>query len=152
MMEAARLYYMEDLNMREVSERMSVSYDTIRRYFSQEDMDQFKRFYSDQELFKLEQSLEQDIRDGEQLANNLLARAIQHDDADDKTFLRASDQALKIRERKVKLLQELGIKEKPKERREVKTESVDSTEDKLAEYYEQKMKEEEERKEEVEAE
>lgn len=118
-MEAHRLRYMEDLTSEEIADRIGVKPQTVRTYFADADNEKFKRFYSDQELFKLEQALEQDIKDGEQLANNLLARAIQHENADDKTFLRASDQALKIRERKVKLLQELGIKEKPKERKEV---------------------------------
>lgn len=127
-MEAARLRYMEDLSNQEVADRIGIAEKTVRNYFSQEDMDQFKRFYSDQELFELERSLEQDIRDGEQLANNLLARAIQHDDASANTLARASKLALENRKRKVELLQELGVIQKPKERKEVEqskdTESV----------------------------
>jgi DNA-binding transcriptional regulator LsrR (DeoR family) len=132
MMEAARLHYMEDLNLREVSERMSVSYDTVRRYFTEDEMEQFQRFYSDQELFKLQQSLEQDIKDGEDLANNLLARAIQHEDAKPSTLARASKLALENRKRKVELLQELGIIKKPKERKEVEQKGSEK-EEKFAE-------------------
>jgi len=127
LMEAARLRYMEDCSNQEIADRIGLNEGTVRNYFSQEDMDRFKRFYSDMERFELERSLQQDVKDGEQLANNLLARAIQHDDADDKTYLRASEKALKIRERKLKLLQELGVIQKPKERKEVEQKSTDVT-------------------------
>ena len=118
-MEAHRLRYMEDLTSEEIADRLGVAAQTVRTYFSDADSEKFKRFYSDQELFELEQSLEQDIRDGEQLANNLLARAIQHDKAKPSTLARASKLALENRKRKVELLQELGIIQKPKERKEV---------------------------------
>lgn len=118
-MEAHRLRYMEDLTCEEIAERLGVASQTVRTYFSDADNEKFKRFYSDQEIFQLEQSLEQDIRDGEQLANNLLARAIQHDKAKPSTYVRASKEALENRKRKVELLQELGVIQKPKERKEV---------------------------------
>lgn len=118
-MEAHRLRYMEDCSNKEIAERLGIATGTVDNYFHEADSDKFKRFYSDQEKFKLEQSLQQDIRDGEQLANNLLARAIQHDDAKPSTYVRASKEALENRKRKVELLQELGIIQKPKERKEV---------------------------------
>lgn len=112
LMEAARLRYMEELSNQQIADRLGVTEGTVRNYFSQEDMSQFKRFYSDQEIFQLQQSLEQDIKDGEDLANNLLARAIQHEDTKPSTYVRASKEALENRKRKVDLLQELGIIEK----------------------------------------
>jgi len=118
-MEAHRLRYMEDLSNSEIAKRLGIKEGTVEDYFWQADNDEFKRFYSDKEKFQLEQSLEQDIRDGEQLANNLLARAIQHDDASANTLARASKLALENRKRKVELLQELGVIQKPKERKEV---------------------------------
>ena len=142
-MEAHRLRYMEDCSNQEIADRLGISVPTVERYFSDSDNDKFKRFYSDMELWEFEKRMEQDVRDGVQLSNNLLARAIQHEKADDKTYLRASDQALKVRKRKVELLQELGILEKPKERKEVTERSKDSSSDKLAEYYKKKMSEEE---------
>lgn len=108
-MEAHRLRYMEDLSYAEIAKRIGVTKSTIENYFSQAESDKYKRFYSDQELFKLEQSLETDVRDGNKLANNLLARAIQKDDVGAKTLLRAAKEAQRIRERKVDLLQELGV-------------------------------------------
>lgn len=140
MMEAARLRYMEDCSNQEIADRLGLRETTIRSYFSEDDMDQFKRFYSDQELFKLQQSLEQDIRDGEQLANNLLARAIQSDDAKPSTYVRASKEALENRKRKVELLQELGIIQKPKERKEIEEkDSSQEIREEFAEYYKEEM-------------
>ena len=112
MMEAARLRHMENMSVSEISKHIGVAEGTVRNYFASDEMEQFKRFYSDQELFKLQQSLEQDVQDGNKLANNLLARAIQHDEAKPSTLVRASKEAQKIRERKINMLQELGVIDK----------------------------------------
>jgi len=122
-MEAHRLRYMEDMPVKEISKHIGVSESTVRHYFSDSDNDKFKRFYSDQELFKLEQSLQQDIKDGEDMSKNLLSRAIQHPEAKPSTLVRASKEAQKIRERKIEMLQELGVIQKPKERKEIEDRS-----------------------------
>jgi len=127
MMEAACLRHMENMSVSEISKNIGVAEGTVRNYFASDEMEQFKRFYSDQELFKLQQSLEQDVQDGNKLANNLLARAIQHDEAKPSTLVRAAKEAQKIRQRKVDMLQELGILEKPTEKRKVES-SADTDE------------------------
>lgn len=111
-MKAAMLRHMEDKSNKEISREIGVTESTVENYFCDPEMQQFKRFYSDQQLFRLQQSLEQDVKDGDQLANNLLARAIQHDDASANTLVRASKLALENRKRKIELLQELGVLEK----------------------------------------
>jgi len=139
MMEAARLRHMENMSVSEISKHIGVAEGTVRNYFASDQMEQFKRFYSDQELFELQQSLEQDVQDGNKLANNLLARAIQHDEAKPSTLLRASKEAQKIRQRKIKMLQELGIVQKPKERKEIEEKSGDEEElaERLQEAYQE---------------
>jgi len=122
-MEAHRLRYMQDMSNREIAKHIGVTESTVENYFSESESDKFKRFYSDQELFKLQQSLEQDVQDGNKLANNLLARAIQHHQAKPSTLVRAAKEAQKIRQRKVELLQELGILDKPTEKRKVESEA-----------------------------
>jgi len=142
MMKAAMLRHMEDMSNREISRAIGVSVPTVERYFSDPEMEQFKRFYSDQELFKLQQSLEQDVKDGNKLANNLLARAIQHDEAKPSTLVRAAKEAQKIRQRKVGLLQELGILEKPTEKRKVESEAdTDELRQELVEGLQEKREE-----------
>jgi len=96
-MEAHRLRYMQDMSNKEIAKHIGVTESTVENYFSESESDKFKRFYSDQELFKLQQSLEQDVQDGNKLANNLLARAIQHDEAKPSTLVRAAKEAQKIR-------------------------------------------------------
>lgn len=152
-MEAHRLRYMKDCSNQEIADRLGISVPTVERYFSESDNDKFKRFYSDMELWEFEKKMEQDVHDGVQLANNLLARAIQHDDADDKTYLRASDQALKVRKRKVELLQELGILEKPKERKEVteRSKEADDVLERLQSAYQEKQDNSKDKKESLEA-
>jgi len=119
-----------------------VTESTVENYFSESESEKFKRFYSDQELFKLQQSLEQDVQDGNKLANNLLARAIQHDEAKPSTLVRAAKEAQKIRQRKVELLQELGILEKPTEKKKVESEAdTDELRQELVEGLQEKRQE-----------
>jgi transcriptional regulator with XRE-family HTH domain len=141
-MEAHRLRYMEDCSNKEIAKRIGVSLPTVERYFSDSDNDKFKRFYSDQQLFKLEQSLEQDVKDGNNEAKELLSRAMQHPEAKPSTLVRASKEAQKIRQRKIDMLQELGIIEK-KPDKEIHRDNGngESVEDRLAEAYQQKMQE-----------
>jgi len=142
MMEAARLRHMENMSYSEISKHVGVAEGTVRNYFASDEMEQFKRFYSDQELFKLQQSLEQDVQDGNKLANNLLARAVQHDEAKPSTLVRAAKEAQKIRQRKVDMLQELGILEKPTEKRKVESEAdTDELREELVEGLQEKREE-----------
>jgi len=135
-MEAHRLRYEEDLSNKEIANRIGVAESTIGDYFTESDSDKFKRFYSDRELFKLQQEIESEVRDGKKLANNLLARAIQHDDVNPSTMVRATKEAQKIPERHIEMLQELGIIQKPKERREVTQKGKDEL-NAIAEAYQQ---------------
>jgi len=140
MMKAAMLRHMENMSNRKISREIGVTEGTVENYFSDPEMEEFKRFYSDQQLYKLQQSLEQDVQDGNKLANNLLARAIQHDEAKPSTLVRASKEAQKIRERKISMLQELGVVQKPKERKQVE-QSMDTSDvrSELSEIYKQKQ-------------
>jgi len=141
-MEAHRLRYMQDMSNKKIAMNIGVSVPTVERYFSSSDNEKFKRFYSDQELFKLQQSLEQDVQDGNKLANNLLARAIQHDDAKPSTLVRASKEAQKIRERKISMLQELNIIDKPTEKKKVESEAdTDELRQELVEGLQEKRQE-----------
>lgn len=142
-MEAHRLRYMQDMSNREIARNIGVHEKTVENYFSNSDNEKFKRFYSDQQLFKLQQSLEQDINDGNELANNLLARAIQHDEAKPSTLVRASKEAQKIRERKIDMLQELGIIEKQPDKEVHKSSGSDDVLSRLQEAYDELNEEEE---------
>jgi len=112
MMRSARLKYMENMSNQEIASAVGVTKGTVDNYFSSNEMDKFKRFYSDQELFKLQQSVERDVKDSTSLSKDLLARVIQDDDVKNSTLIRASKEAQRIQQRKISMLQELGVLDK----------------------------------------
>lgn len=139
MMKAAMLRHMEDMSNREISREIGVTEGTVENYFSDPEMEEFKRFYSDQQLYELQQSLEQDVQDGNKLANNLLARAIQHDEAKPSTLVRASKEAQKIRERKIDMLQELGVIDKEPDKVVQERSGGSDLDERLQSAYQEKM-------------
>lgn len=118
MAKAARLRYKENKDTREIAKELKVKPQTVRKYFSDDRMEDLKRKFSDQEKYKLEKALEQDIWDGEQEAKNALSQALSLAETS-KDYRQVADSLMKIRQRKVDLLQELGVVKKPKERKEV---------------------------------
>jgi len=116
MFKAAKLHYQNGLNKKEIAEELGLSHDTVRHYFSDGDMERFKRFYSDMEKMRLKQMLEQQVKDGYELSNGLIGRALEDGDASPRDKLRASKLAMENRKKLVSLLQELGALEKQAER------------------------------------
>jgi DNA-binding transcriptional regulator LsrR (DeoR family) len=121
-MEAHRLRYMEDCSNKEIASRLGVSLPTIERYFSSSENEKFKRFYSDQGIFNLQKSIEQDLSDAESIAKEALGEAKKRAE-DSSDYRQVAEAALKIRERKINLLQELNILEKPTEKKKVESEA-----------------------------
>lgn len=155
MAKAARLHYMQDMNYQEISDEIGVSYSTVRKYFADDQIEQLKRHFSDQQLFRLQRKLEQQVKDAENIAHDCVGKAKQLADSS-RAYNKTAKTALEIPEKKIKLLQELGVVQKPKERKQV--EKTNSSEDEFAErlqeaYQEQQKQEErQEKEEEVEAE
>jgi len=118
MAEAARLRYQEGKKTSEIASDINVRPQTVRNYFSEDKMEQLKRKFSDQEKYKLQRAIEQDLWDAEQNAKESLSRAKQLADSS-KEYRQVAESLLKVRKEKVKLLQELGIIQKPKERKQV---------------------------------
>jgi uncharacterized protein YjcR len=111
----------------EIAEELGYKPQTIRKWFSEGKIEQVKRKFSDREKYLLERALEQDIWDAEQNAKDLLADA-QRLAEESKDFRQIAESQVKIREKKIKLLQELGVVKKPKERKEVEEKSEGPTE------------------------
>jgi DNA-binding transcriptional regulator LsrR (DeoR family) len=111
MSKAARLRYMQNMDNHSIADELGLAEKTIRNYFSSSEMEQFKRFYSDQELFQLQQAIENDLRDAEAIAKEALGEAKrQAEDSSD--YRQVAEAALKIRQRKISMLQELGVIDK----------------------------------------
>jgi len=123
---AARLRYEKGLEYSEIAEEFNYKPQTIRRWFSEGKIEEVKRKFSDEELFKLQRTIEQDIWDAEQEAKSLLSKA-QSRAEKPKEMRQIAESMLNLRKRKIDLLQELGVIQKPKERKEVEQKSTDVT-------------------------
>jgi DNA-binding transcriptional regulator LsrR (DeoR family) len=122
MMEAARLRHMENNSNSEIADKLNLSTGTVENYFCDPEMQEFKRYYSDVEKFRLQQAIEQDLSDAESIAKEALGEAKRRAE-DSSDYRQVAEAALKIRERKINLLQELNILEKPTEKRKVESEA-----------------------------
>jgi len=141
MMKAARLRHMENNSNSEIAEKLNLSTGTVENYFSDPEMQQFKRFYSDMEKFRLQQAIEKDLSDAESIAKEALGQAKKMAD-DSSDYRQVAEAALKIRERKINLLQELGILEKPTEKRKVQSSAdTDELREELVEGLQEKREE-----------
>jgi len=119
MAKAARLRYGQDMECPEIAEELGVKAQTVRSYFTEEEMEKFKRIFSDQEKFKLQRMLEQQIYDLEQEAKQHIRKGAKHPEASAADKIRAGKELMNIPKKKINLLQELSIVQKPKERKEV---------------------------------
>jgi len=141
MMKAARLRHMEDNSNSEIADKLNLSTGTVENYFSDPEMQQFKRFYSDMEKFRLQQAVEKDLSDAESIAKEALGQAKKMAE-DSSDYRQVAEAALKIRERKINLLQELGILEKPTEKRRVESSAdTDELREELVEGLQEKREE-----------
>jgi AcrR family transcriptional regulator len=102
---------MENMSNQEIASAVGVTKGTVDNYFSSNEMDKFKRFYSDQELFKLQQSVEQDLSHAESIAKEALGEAKRKAETSS-DYRRVAETAFKICERKINLLQEIGALDK----------------------------------------
>ena len=116
MLQAARMRHVEGKDNQQIADELGVSHSTVGNYFSQEDMTKFEEYFSEEAKQFLKVQMKQRIEDGTKLANNLVAKAIQDERAKPRTKIKASKQAQKIPERYIKMMQELGVIQKPKDR------------------------------------
>jgi DNA-binding transcriptional regulator LsrR (DeoR family) len=145
MLQAARMRYMEGKGNREIAEELGLNEKTIRNYFTSSEMEQFEEFFSEEAREFLKVQMKQRIEDGTNMADNLLSQAISDDRAKPRTKIKAAKQAQKVPERYIKMMQELGVIQKPKERKEVeKTGGSDQVLSDLQEAYNELQEEEEE--------
>jgi DNA-binding transcriptional regulator LsrR (DeoR family) len=107
--EAVVMHYGKDMQVQEVAEEMGYNRKTIQRYLDSDFASNLKRVYSDQEIYDLKAQLETEIRDSKKLAENLISRAIQHEDATPRDLIKASQAIQNLRQRHINMLQEIGI-------------------------------------------
>ena len=115
---AARMRYEDNKNCKEIAKEFGYKPQTIRKWFSQGKIEDVKRKFSDQELYNLERAIENDIWDAEQEAKEALGKAKKNARSSSE-YRQVAETMMKVRKQKIKMLQELGVIQKPKERREV---------------------------------
>lgn len=119
MLKAARKRWQENKDLQTIADELNLAYKTIRNYFSGDQMKRFERYYSESDKQLLEAQLEQMVKDGTETALDIRSDVQSDPEANARVKAKVLKEAQKIPERHIKMLQELGILEKPKERKEV---------------------------------
>ncbi|MFB6225020.1 MAG: hypothetical protein ABEI13_01010 [Candidatus Paceibacteria bacterium] len=142
-LKAHRKRYVENKDLSTIAEEMGYNYDTIRDYFRDDSTERIKQMYDEDELEFMRLQLFQEIRDAKTNAKSYVSKAVSGD-TDESTYLKASKEEEKVLERYIKMLQELSLLPKPKERKEVEeTKDVSKVREELAEIYRKKQEKEE---------
>jgi len=142
MLKAARMRWQENKDLKTIASELNLAYQTVKNYFSGDEMERFERFYSESDKQLLEAQLQRMVRDGTSAALDLEAELRTGEDVDDRTRLKVLREAQKIPERHIEMLQELGILEKPTEKRKVESEAdTDELREELVEGLKEKREE-----------
>jgi len=126
MAKAVRLHYMEDMNYKEIAKEIGVKHGTIKDYFADDQIEQLKRHFSDKQIYELQRSIEQDILDSEQIAWECVGKAKELAESS-RAYNKTAKTALEIPQKKIDMLQEMSVIQKPKERKEVQETSGEIT-------------------------
>jgi len=126
MLKAHRLRYMQDMNLQQVADELGMSYSTVRKYFSSDEAQRFKEFFSEEERQFLQVQLKQMA---EEATRNALSYI-----SDGKTIAENSNHYARLAKEEretvkdaIEMSQQLGLVPKPKERKEVEQKSTDVT-------------------------
>ena len=119
MLKAARKRWQENKDLKTIADELNLAYKTVRNYFSGDKMQRFERFYSESDKQLLEQRLQQMVKDGTQTALDIRSDLQSDPEVDARVKSKVLKEAQKIPERHITMLQELGVIDKPKERKEV---------------------------------
>lgn len=119
MLKAAQKRWRENKDLKTISSEMNLAYQTVKNYFSGDKMERFERYYSESDKQLLDAQLEQMVQDGTATALDIRSDIQNDPNVDARIKAKVMKEAQKIPERHIKMLQELGIIDKPKERKEV---------------------------------
>jgi len=119
MLKSARKRWIEDKDLQTIADELGMAYSTIQNYFSDDQMKKFEEFFSEEEKQFLKVQLKNRVETNTRQANNLVSRVIEHPEASASDLIKASKESQKIPKRYIKMMQELGVIKKPKERKEV---------------------------------
>jgi len=138
-MKAYRKRYMQDKDLQTVADELGMSYSTVRKYFSSDEGQRFKEYFSEEERQFLQIQLKQMAEEATRNSLSYISegKAVAEKSAD---FARLAKEERQTVKDAIEMTQELGIIDKPKERKEVENkDGGDEIREKLAEYYEEKV-------------
>jgi len=130
---AVRLYYGDNEynTQAEVAEEMNITRRTVAKYLDSDRAKAFERFFSDKEKHEIDRWLQEQLASHYDKALDGLAeahkRAKGNPEISPQILTNTSLGILKADQRFVELMQELGVKKKPKERKEVQETSGEIT-------------------------
>jgi len=122
-LKAHRKRYVEDKNLETIAQEMGYSYDTIRDYFRSDSTERIKRLYDEEEIEFLRLQLLNMADNARKNAESYVSRAVGHETTTASDLNRAAKEEQEIPKRYAEMLQELGIIDKPKERKEIEDNS-----------------------------
>ena len=123
MLKAARKRWQENKDLKTIANELNLAYKTVRNYFSGDKMQRFERYYSESDKQLLQAQLEQMIKDGTSTALDIESDLKTDEDVSPRVKAKLLKEAQKIPKRHITMLQELGILEKPTERKKVESEA-----------------------------
>ena len=133
---AVMLYYGEDLTEAEVAERIGVARRTVSEYLTSDTAKGFERIFTDQDRYEVQRWIESQLSESYQKAleglQNAKNRAENNPEASAQQITNASIGFMRTQKQMVSVLQEIGVIQKPKERKEVEQKGSE-TEERFAE-------------------
>jgi len=140
--EAVLYYHIEDLTQEEISEKLGVTRQTVSGYLNSEEAKQFEPYFSSREKTELKEWLEKEFWKAYKASNEAFNTIKNDENASPQTRTRAARQLIENQDRLVNWFQEVGLIQKPKERKEVeKTEDTTEHRKELADLMKQKEQE-----------
>jgi len=138
MMRAAHLRWVDNMTQAEIAKDLGLATSTVENYFSDPEMQQFREFFSWEARQEMRMKIKEKAEQNTKLANNLIAQAVQDQDAKPSDKIRAAKEAQQLPNRYIEMMQRLGLVDTDAD----DTEKSDAAgpnmlEDKLAEYYEE---------------
>lgn len=116
----AVLYYnIEDMTQQEIADEIGVTRPTVSGYLNSEEAQQFEPFFSSKRKAELKEWLEREFWKAYKASNEAFETIKNDDQASPQTRVRAAKELIENQDRLANWFQEVGLIEKPKERKEV---------------------------------
>lgn len=141
---AVLLYYIEDMTQQEISDELGVTRQTISEYLNSEEAKDWEPYFSSREKSELRDWLEKQFWQAYNESMEAFREIKNADEASYQTRLRAAKELQENQDRLASWFQEVGLIQKPKERKEVteRSKEADDVLERLQDAYREKQEKE----------